>query len=77
MDPSRLDVVIGVVNLDWRWAQSGFVQLDLSELGIFEGDAFEVRDMLADETYIWRGGRNFVKLDPRLAPAHLLELRSP
>lgn len=76
VDPSRLDLVIGVVSLDWRWAQSGFVELDLSELGIFEGDAFEVRDVLVDETYIWHGGRNFVKLDPRLSPAHLLELSS-
>ena len=75
-DPSGIDVVIGVVNLDWQWAQSGFVELDLSDFGILEGDAFEVHDVLTEETFVWRGGRNFVKLDPRAMPAHLLEVRT-
>ena len=75
-DPSGSDTVIAVVNLDWQWEQSGFVELDLSELGIAEGDAFEAHDVLTEQTFVWRGGRNFVKLDPREMPAHLLEIRT-
>lgn len=71
-DPELTDVVIGLVNLDWRWPQSGFVTLDLKELGIADTEEFFVHDVLDGATYAWRGARNFVMLDPKQRPAHLL-----
>jgi starch synthase (maltosyl-transferring) len=73
-DDSGNDVVIGVVNLDPYWAQSGFVEVDLGDVGIMPGETFGVHDVLTNETYIWQAGRNFVSLDPAGVPAHLLEL---
>ncbi len=66
------DTVLGVVNLDWRWTQSGFVSLDPGALGLSDGDRFIVHDALNDERYVWEAGTNFVKLDPSGIPAHLL-----
>jgi len=73
-DDSGADVVIGVVNLDPDWVQSGFVDVELTDVGIASGESFAVRDVLTDERYRWRAGPNFVRLDPAGIPAHLLAL---
>jgi starch synthase (maltosyl-transferring) len=73
-DDAGTDAVIGVVNLDPLWVQSGFVEADLGDLGIGHGAAYPVRDVLSGERYLWRSGRNFVRLDPAGIPAHLLAL---
>ncbi|MHB1988345.1 MAG: alpha-1,4-glucan--maltose-1-phosphate maltosyltransferase [Acidimicrobiales bacterium] len=70
------DAVIGVVNLDWRFAQSGFVELDAHAIGLETGQTFMVRDALSQERYSWVVGRNFVKLDPTAIPAHLLAVEA-
>ena len=69
------DVVLAVVNLDPRWRQAGWTRLDLSALGVEDGEAFEVDDVLSGASYVWRGPRNFVALDPARAPGHLLHVR--
>ena len=68
------DRVLMVVNLDPRDTQSGWVSLDLAQLGLDPDTPFSVRDALSGETYAWRGSRNFVLLDPRRAPAHLFAI---
>jgi len=68
------DLVIGVVNLDPDWVQSGYLQLGAGELGVELGATFPVRDVLTGESYLWQSGRNFVRLDPAGIPAHLLAL---
>lgn len=77
-DPQSDDIVVGVVNLDPEWAQSGFVDLDpaLSAAGLTveETGPIRVRDLLSGDRYRWQRGRNYVKLDPARAPAHLLAL---
>jgi starch synthase (maltosyl-transferring) len=70
------EVVIGVVNLDSRWAQSGFVELDPAALGLEPGERFQVADVLSGSGFHWVAGRNFVKLDPAVMPAHLLDVRT-
>lgn len=74
-DPLGQDTVLAVVNLDPRWPQSGFVHLTLSDLGLAGGEPFEVCDLLDGHVYRWQGERNFVALDPRERPAHLLWVR--
>ncbi|MHB8456296.1 MAG: alpha-amylase family protein, partial [Acidimicrobiales bacterium] len=68
------DAVIGIVNLDWRWSQSGYVHLDPAALGLSTDDRFLVHDVLTGERYVWAGAANFVELDPNLIPAHLFVL---
>jgi starch synthase (maltosyl-transferring) len=70
----RSSRIIVVVNLDWRFVQSGWVELRLDELGIDPHRPFEVQDLLTDARYTWRGARNYVQLDPRAMPAHVLRV---
>jgi starch synthase (maltosyl-transferring) len=73
-DESGHDVVIGVVNLDPQWIQTGFVEVDLSDVGVSPGEVVAVQDALTGAVFNWRSGRNFVLLDPTGLPAHLLTL---
>ncbi|MCW2920836.1 MAG: alpha-amylase family protein [Thermoleophilia bacterium] len=69
------DTILTIVNLDTYWRQSGTVYLDLAALGIEEDETFSVRDLLGGATYQWKGGANFVELDPAVLPAHVLHVR--
>ena len=74
-DRTTGNVVITVVNLDPSAPQSGWIGLDLASLGIGADEAFQVHDLLSDQRYEWRGPRNYVMLDPRRLPAHVLRVR--
>lgn len=69
------NVVLVVANMDPRHKHGGWVDLDLAELGIREGESFQVHDVFADARYLWSGARNYVELDPRLFPASLFVVR--
>jgi starch synthase (maltosyl-transferring) len=75
-DEAADDTVLVVVNTDHRYPQSGWTDLDLGALGLAWDDAYEVRDLLGGRTYAWRGPRNFVRLDPARAPAHVFHVVS-
>lgn len=61
------DHVITVVNLDPQQAQEATVTLDTDE-------PLRVHDELTGATYTWHR-HNYVRLDPSIAPAHLLTVR--
>ncbi len=67
-------VILIVVNLDYRYKQSGWVNLSLEELGLDAAQPYQVRDLLADTVYQWRGSRNYVELDPQNMPAHVFQV---
>jgi starch synthase (maltosyl-transferring) len=67
----RGNVLLACVNLDPRAAQEGVVVIP-AWLGL--PPAFAVEDLLGGETYHWRIGRNYVRLDPRDRVAHLLRV---
>jgi starch synthase (maltosyl-transferring) len=69
------DVVLSVVSLDPTHPQSGWLHLDMSELGLEWNGAFVVHDLLTDAKYTWHGEHNFVALDPSSVPAHVFEVR--
>lgn len=69
-------LAIGVVSLDSRWVQSGFVELEPGPLGLEPGERFRADDVLTGSSFDWAAGRNFVRLDPALMPAHLLGVRT-
>ena len=74
-DPREPDVILVVVNLDPLHPQSGWVDLDLPAIGVGADEPFEVHDLLTDAHFEWRGGRNYVLLDPDVVPAHLFRVR--
>ena len=67
--------ILVVVNLDPYYKQSGFIDLALGELGLDAHQAYQAHDLLSDARYLWRGGRNYVELDPHSLPAHIFALR--
>ena len=74
--PDAADRVIVVVNLDPFHMQHGWIHLPLAEWGLAPDATIEVFDVLSEERYYWRGERNYVRLDPELRVAHILEVRS-
>jgi starch synthase (maltosyl-transferring) len=71
----RSDIVLILVNLDHRYAQSGWLDVNLEDWGIGPDEPYEVHDLLTDSHYTWRGARNFIKLDPNVMPAHIFAVR--
>lgn len=70
------DVILCVVNLDPHHKQTGWVDLDLAELGIDDPHSnYQVHDLVGEAHYVWTGRRNYVELDPDAMPAHIFEVR--
>jgi starch synthase (maltosyl-transferring) len=69
------NVIIVVANLDFRFRQSGWVDLPIADWGIEEDEEYQVHDLLGEARYNWRGRRNFVIVDPHVLPAHVFRLR--
>jgi starch synthase (maltosyl-transferring) len=69
------DFILVIVNLDPRHTHSGWLELPLAELDIDPRQTFQVHDLLSDGRYLWTGGKNYVEIDPRIAPAQIFRLR--
>jgi starch synthase (maltosyl-transferring) len=69
------DIVLVVVNLDWREPREATVWLDMPALGLDRGAEFLVTDELSGESYWWRQA-SYVRLDPSMVPAHIFTVRS-
>ncbi|MGE5175972.1 MAG: alpha-1,4-glucan--maltose-1-phosphate maltosyltransferase [Hyphomicrobiales bacterium] len=67
--------VLVVVNLDPHHLQHGWVDLALDRLGVAAGAPFQAHDVIDGTTYLWEGGRNYVRLDPAAHAAHVFEVR--
>lgn len=70
----RSNLIIVVANLDVHLRQESFIHLPLAEMGLGTGAAFTVEDLMWEEVYHWKGADNFVSLDPRSKPVHILRL---
>jgi starch synthase (maltosyl-transferring) len=68
------NTILTVVNLDPFAEQIGWVDLDLDVLGLATDAAFEVHDLLTENTYRWQGKRNYVALRPAEKPAHIFQV---
>jgi starch synthase (maltosyl-transferring) len=69
--PGGPDLVLVVVNLDPNNAREATVWLDSGALGLDAGAGFRVTDELTGQSFSWGQG-NYVRLDPAVAPAHIL-----
>jgi starch synthase (maltosyl-transferring) len=61
--------ILAVVNLDPRYAQSGWIDFAWGE-----GKTYDVEDLLGGGRYAWTGRRNFVQLNPQTLPAHVFRV---
>jgi starch synthase (maltosyl-transferring) len=68
-------VIIVVVNLDCFHVQTGWLEIDLSSIGLDARHSFQVHDLLSEGRFLWQGPRNYVELVPESLPAHILRLR--
>ena len=68
-------VIIVVVNLDCFHVQTGWLDIDLSSIGLDARHSFQVHDLLSEGRFLWQGSRNYVELVPGSLPAHILRLR--
>ena len=73
--PDRSNAIVAVVNLDPHHVQSGWIDVDLDWVGVDEGTAYQMHDLLTGARYLWNGRRNFVSLDPARVPAHVFRVR--
>ena len=73
--PGLDNVIVMAVNLDTRYVQSGWLELDLEALDLEAHAPYEVRDLLSGARYTWQGRRNFIRLDPGMG--HVLRLERP
>ncbi len=71
----RESVMLIVVNLDPQNQQQGLIHLPLEAMGIDPGSEFKVSDLMYEQVYAWRESTNFVSLDPRSKPVHLLKVK--
>ncbi|HVL59675.1 MAG TPA: alpha-1,4-glucan--maltose-1-phosphate maltosyltransferase [Burkholderiaceae bacterium] len=69
------NVIVAVVNVDPYHVHSGWVEIDLRALQLEDGATYQMHDLLTGARYLWTGSRNFVRLDPNGAPAHVFRLR--
>jgi starch synthase (maltosyl-transferring) len=66
--------ILVVANLDDKYRQSAWVDLDLNALGVTDGASYDVNDLLTGARYTWNGSHNFVMLDPDVTPAHIFRI---
>ena len=69
------DVILCVCNMDMDHVQEGIVELDMAKLGLENDSFYFLKDIVTDESYVWRGNKNYVKLDPAKAPGHMFILK--
>lgn len=71
----KSNIVVVVVNLDFRYTQSGWIQLNLAALGLDERQPYQAHDMLSGSRFLWQGARNYVACNPQEIPVHILAIR--
>jgi starch synthase (maltosyl-transferring) len=69
------DIILTVVNLDFRFRHSGWLELDLAALGLDPDRPFQAHDLVGGGRFIWQGPRNYIELDPETMPVHVLKIR--
>jgi starch synthase (maltosyl-transferring) len=69
------EIILVIANLDPHHTQSGWVTLPLDKLGLDVDHSYQVQDLLTSARFLWNGARNYVEINPQVAPAHIFKLR--
>jgi starch synthase (maltosyl-transferring) len=64
------------VNTDPHHAQETMVHVPIHEMGIGADQLYVVHDLLTGARYVWRGVRNYIRLDPSDAVGHVFRVES-
>jgi len=75
MTQSLDNIILVVTTLDPWHGQDAYIDVPIEQFGWLEGETYQVHDLLTDERFLWRGRRNFVRLDPHHRPAHIFRVR--
>lgn len=67
------DLVI-IVNLDPHSVHETMVEVPIADFGIAPDEAYEMSDLLTGTRYVWRGVRNYVRLDPAERVGHVFRV---
>ena len=70
----RRNVVLVAVSLDPFRTQECLVHVPVHDLGLGEGETYQVHELISDRRYFWKGEGNYIKLDPEDQPAHIFKL---
>ncbi len=70
------DAILCVVNINPFTWHEGTLHLDLEQLGLDPSQPFRVHDLIGDETYLWNGSANYIRLDPGSEPAHVFRIET-
>jgi starch synthase (maltosyl-transferring) len=73
--PDNSNIILVALNLDPLETHHGGVFLPPGEFGIRDDEVYEVEDLLTGAVYSWYGRHNWVRLDPRVQPGHILRVR--
>jgi starch synthase (maltosyl-transferring) len=68
MTPGRDNMVFVAVNLDPFEAHEAMLEFPLAEMGMPDGEAFEVVELMRDETHLWEGPVHHWRFDPATNP---------
>ena len=72
--PDLANIILVVVNLDPYNTQESNVNVPHSLWGISPNENYTVTDLLSGQTFIWKGSRNYIKLNPHQEPVHIFKV---
>ncbi len=73
-DEASAEYLLVVINMDPHHIQAGWVTMGGETPYIPSDSPYEVRDLLDDIEYQWKGLKNYVSLDPMQRPAHIFRI---
>ena len=68
------ELFLVIVSLDPFHPQEAYIDVPIDQFGWLEGDAYQVHDLLNGDRYLWKGARNYVRLEPQTNPAHIFRV---
>jgi len=74
MTPDKSNMVFIVVNLDPFDPHVAELTFPLDEIGVAEGETFQVEELLTGTRHLWRSGEQGVRLDPAINPVEIYRL---
>ncbi len=74
MTEDKSNIIVAAVSIDPHHKQSGWVRLPLHEMEIDPRRPFLAHELITDDKYIWQGEANYIELEPRTMPGHILRI---
>jgi starch synthase (maltosyl-transferring) len=70
------NVILTVVNLNPNYKHSGWLEFPLEDFGLDAEKPYQMHDLLSDARYLWKGGKNYIELNPKKSSAHIFRLNN-